>query len=1245
MTRKIELSCLAKSGASLMAIVVACGSTNAYAQVSSGTNAPAATVPEPATASVGGQAVEEKNEIVVVGTRQSQQSAINRKKRAKTATDSIVADDIGSFPDRNVAEAVSRVPGVALNRNEFGEGDGIAVRGNSSNLVRVEMDGIGVQSTHGVALGVDNGRSADFRELPAELVKSIDVVKGSTADMTEGGLGGSIQIKTRSGLDFKKPYYSLRLGGQRNSLDRQITPDITAVASHKFFGDRLGVIMSGTYNGIHNDGHIMENTTSNNRNYVRFFDFDNSPEKTFSFNPATVGTDDADLAIANATAPDGTTLTPRELVTLASGATTKAQCFTIFPHLAATAVAAARAERVLEQATCLNQWNDYSPSLVRALAPSQHDKRISIDARADFRVNDDLVVFVKGTQANRKVDDKFRTFTPGSLPGLGPNGSFVDTTTGYPRVRSVAPGTPGVGYYLLDPQYGLNVVGNNATLGHVVNVVPGSVTVDENHNVTQMTTTHNNVSVDQISNTIDTKTRYLQAGAEYRRGRLEIDAMAGKADATTTRYDMRTSRFFEYGNATWAVQPNGLWNVEPATPYDLEDMNNFVRLAAPACVAGGTNPATCIGQNAAAPTVDNPAGTPQLLVRQMPLVSNSFNVQYSPRIGETSEKIAKLDVALRTEGILPFITRIKTGAQFRDQKLDSWGGGGYTVAAAVGTYRANAPPCTTGNNTPAGCYTPPIVVPTANVRGSFRACQPTATSTQSCNYGYVPSTALASVRSGVQTFTQAEMLTLLQGTLEHRDMTFFSGLPNRGDLPDLWTGIDVAGLFGQLGHAQNMNFSCVKKCMASDGQTYDQPLNHTDETVKNIYAMAEFEQRLPLGLLFNGNVGIRGVMTKVIGSGFMTLNAIRLVDPNNPLGQTFTQSFSENVTFNAKPKTDWLPTVNLNLWAFDEKIVFRAYGGKTVARPAPSRLFPGGTCTIVEAELDDPNGAGTFGCSGRIGNPRLKPFTAKSYNLSLEWYPNKDTMFSAALGKLDVSIGGQLAVTKELFPFAGSDQKDPVTGAPLADFAFNVPTWENGPGYKRNVYEFGAKTAFTFLPWFLRHTGADANLSIVKTDSGSGQRDPETGDVMLPVDESKYYTNVSLWYDDGKLNLRVAYQKRSDRFSCITPCGGNTIDFNYPGDGYTNVRLNNAFGNGPLGYNPGVARFIDGSTFIDAKASYNITRNIQIYAEARNVTKQAQTESTGPYEHFADGTPKITRFRYGGRRIMSGVTLKFGAPN
>lgn len=1226
----------------VLGLILACGS-EAMAQTAPDPDAQTA----PAEADTPGGVTQDYDDVVVVGSRASQQSANARKKNARTATDSIVADDIGSFPDRNVNEAISRIPGVALSRNEFGEGDGVAVRGNGPDLTRVELDGIGVQSTNALAIANATGRGADLRELPAELVKSVDVVKGSTADMTEGSLGGTVQIKTRTGLDFKKPYFSIRAGAQQNSLGRDWTPDFNGVAASKFFEDRLGVIVSGTYSKIQNNGHGFENTTSNNRGYSRLFDFDQSPEKTFSYNPATVGTDAADVAFANSRAPDGTTLTPRELVTLAAGATSKAQCLQIFPDnpngnsgtVTGQTLALQRQQRILEQQTCLNQWNDYTPSLIRNFMNEQNDTRYSIDARIDYRVTDELTVFAKGTIANRKVHDQNRSRTPVTMFNQNLNGTFVDTTTGYPRRRSVSPNAA-AGYNLFDPIYGYNAVTTgsnastvtNATTGNVLNVVPGSVKVDSLHNVTQMTLTNNSVGIDQIENTIDTKTKYAQLGAEYRGDKLEIDLWGGYTKASTSRADMRTSRSYAYGDATLTVQPNGLWDVALPSNYDETNPANFVQLNPPACVSGGTNPATCTGQNAVNAGPNGPA-TPAYLVSQMPLTTPNFSIQYTPALGESVEKTAKFDLSYKTNDDLPFLTRFKFGAMYRSQDIKRWNNGGYTVSPAIGTFGT------------AG-YVPAVIVPTAIVRGSYRACQPTAGSSAagglSCNYGFVPSTNPANVRSGVDTLTPDQLRDLFARTLEAPTSQYFGDLPNRGNLPPAWQGIRTDKLFEELGASQFMNFDCLKSCMGSDGKMYDQPVTRATETIKNIYGMFDFEQRLPWGLVFNGNAGVRGVFRTVKGSGLQTIRVVRTTASYNPANPDaaagiINYDYSQPVTIDSSTK-DWLPSVNLNLWGFDDSLVFRVYGGKTLAWPNMNLMVPGGTCTAYdEREVLDPAPDDTAGCpSGRVGNPGLKPFTAWNYNASLEWYPNADTLFSITYGKLDVKIGNPINATLLTRPFAGSTQTNPVTGEALADVVFSVPTYDNGPGYKRDIWEFSVKTAYTFLPWFLKYTGVDANLSILTSAVTNGQQDPLTGDTMLPPDESKYYANASLWYDDGKLNMRLSYQYRTQRFSCITPCGGNTVDINYPGNQWTNVRLV------APGYNPGVPRFNDSSTFIDAKISYNITRNFQVYLEGRNMTREAQTVSTGGYTDFADGTPKIMRLLYGGRRIMGGVRVQFG---
>lgn len=1183
--------------------------------------------------------------ITVVGTRAAQQSGNDRKRNAKTATDSIVADDIGSFPDRNVNEALSRLPGVALERNEFGEGSGVAVRGNGLDLTRVELDGIGVQSTTALSLGADGGRSADLTALPAELVKSIDVVKGSTADMTEGSLGGTIQIKTRTGLDFARPYLSVRVGGERNSLGREITPDGNVVAATQLFGGRLGLLGNVTYRRIQNNSHGMEMTTSNNRHYNRLWDLDNSPEKTFAYNPDTVGTDRADVAMANSTSGvGGVALTPRQLVGISAAAQSKGDCAAAFPLIATpasgdtTARQNQRIQRVRELNSCLNQWNDYTPSLLRDFMTSQEEERYAIDLRADFELTDDLIIWGKYNRSDRIINDQNRSRNPvADLVWANPAGYTTVGNTGTPRIRGIADAAP-PGFYLYNTgsSYAVNGTSGtpaggrgNAIAGNVLNVVPGSVVVDEAHNVTAMTLTNSRVSIDQISNDWNNKTSYIQAGADYNTDRLEVNFMAGMTNASSSRTDKRSARGFTYGDAQLALQPSGLWAVEYPEGYDPSNPDQYVQLNAPLCVTASQRPPSCIGQAAVDPSYVDPDGSPAYTVGQMPLTTRDFSVIYRPRAGESSEQIAKLDLAFETEDLVPFFTRIKVGGQYRRQEIASWGGGGRTVQSAQGVYGQPG-------------YVPAIVVPSANVDGVFRGCQETpgsqAAGGLSCNYGFVPNSALGEVRSGTDTLTPDQLRQLFASTIEKNDSTFFNGFPGGGTLPQGWEGVDIDKLFAALGANQFLNLDCLKQCVGSDGQVYDQPVNRSNETTMNVYGMVEFEQPLPLELEFNGNVGVRGVFREVNSVGSLDLETIRLIDPSNPLGATYTVSYTENVDFTGK-LSNWLPTFNFNLWGFDEQVALRFYGGKTVANVPVTRLSPAGDCTIDERNVLEGEDGDVFGCGGRIGNPDLDPFTAWNYNISAEWYPNRDTLFSVAYHRLDVQIGAPRTVTVDRNLFAGSNELDPITGQPLSNLVFSVPTYENGPGYKRSGLEFQAKTAFTFLPWIFRYLGADWNYSTLTSDTTEGGiRDPLSGDYLPPENESADYMNTSLWYDDGKLNIRLTHQKRSSVFTCVTPCGGNSVSKNYPGDGWTNVDVSPDND----GWNPGVARYTDGSTFIDGKISYYVLPNIQLYVEGRNLTREARVTSTGGFENFADGTPRVFRVNYGGRRFMAGITARFG---
>ncbi len=179
-------------------------------------------------------------DIVVVGTRASDRSAQDTKRESDQIVDSVVAEDIGALPDFNVAEALQRVPGIALDRNEFtGEGSGVSVRG--LNQITTSLAGRSIFS------GV--GRSLNLGEIPAGLVGRVDVYKSPQADQIEAGLGGTVDVKLRSPADLKKFTASVTARGIYRRLSDSFNPSFSAMAGNNWHvgGGKLGVLVSGIY--------------------------------------------------------------------------------------------------------------------------------------------------------------------------------------------------------------------------------------------------------------------------------------------------------------------------------------------------------------------------------------------------------------------------------------------------------------------------------------------------------------------------------------------------------------------------------------------------------------------------------------------------------------------------------------------------------------------------------------------------------------------------------------------------------------------------------------------------------------------------------------------------------------------------------------------------------------------------------------------------------------------------------------
>jgi len=136
-------------------------------------------------------------DIVVTGYRSSLAKSTNAKRAATGFTDSIFAEDIGKFPDTNIAESFNRIPGITITRDVTGEGTNVAIRGLGSNFTNVTLNGatIAVASSGATdAQGTD--RSVDLSFFPTDLFTKLTVNKSYTADLLEGGAAGNVDLRS-----------------------------------------------------------------------------------------------------------------------------------------------------------------------------------------------------------------------------------------------------------------------------------------------------------------------------------------------------------------------------------------------------------------------------------------------------------------------------------------------------------------------------------------------------------------------------------------------------------------------------------------------------------------------------------------------------------------------------------------------------------------------------------------------------------------------------------------------------------------------------------------------------------------------------------------------------------------------------------------------------------------------------------------------------------------------------------------
>ncbi len=180
--------------------------------------------------------------IEVRGLRASMKASINAKRFSDAVVDAVTAEDIGKFPDGDVGESLGRIPGVTVNR-QFGQGQQVSIRGASAQLTRTLLNGHSVASTGWFdQQAID--RSFNYSLLPPEMISGIEVYKSSQADITEGGIGGTVVVKTRKPLDLDANTLFLSAKGDYGTVSEATDPAVSGLYSWANEDETFGVLVS-----------------------------------------------------------------------------------------------------------------------------------------------------------------------------------------------------------------------------------------------------------------------------------------------------------------------------------------------------------------------------------------------------------------------------------------------------------------------------------------------------------------------------------------------------------------------------------------------------------------------------------------------------------------------------------------------------------------------------------------------------------------------------------------------------------------------------------------------------------------------------------------------------------------------------------------------------------------------------------------------------------------------------------------
>jgi len=1074
-----------KCGVSAAAICALLPATPAFAQAQPAQPGEQTAADDQTNVTAGVSSPEEEAEgtIVVTGIRRSLKRSQDIKRESDVIVDSVTAEDISALPDRSVTEALQRIPGVAIDRFAAGrdpdhfstEGSGVVVRGLT--YVRSELNGRDTFTAN-------NGRGLSFSDVPSELLGGVDVFKSPSADMVEGGISGTVNLRTRLPFDQARRGWTLAGSAEMSwgDLRKEYAPTFSVLASNRWdtpIGE-IGLLGSFAYSKLlwRSDGLQISNFGT------RTLYSDGTRNDVIPFTGAT--------AQGSVYLPRGAAMRTQDTDRKRYGYSAAAQWKSTDDSLLATLQFLRSDSR--------ESWTEHALEIATDNVTSNGDSRAVPGTSLEF---DDDGVFDNGviTGPSGWRDDQNNT------AAWGGNGD----------VRT--------------PRYGLQ--SNNITRQQRSRYI----TADYGANLKWNATDRITVNLDYQH--VKSKVKQLDVGlwaSSFQNAAIDLNGNS-----------IPTIRF------TPPEVCSG-----PATNSPCTDL------------AGGAS-----DQNPSYYGVDGQGN-----------VHNSFADPYNTfwrsamdhvEDSDGNEDAARIDV----DYAFPqndWLTSIRAGVRYADRDN----------VARFSTYNWGVLSEIWGGSGPVWLSDPVDGVP-GGTGGS-----PTAGAGEVFSF---------------PNFLRGEAGDPLMGD----PRLFYAGNPvsDYGQMSD----------FGQLINSEwrASTSDCVpgggdwgplaQRCGVVAGTPFlPQEINPVGETNKAIYLMARFNHEFAGGQRLSGNFGVRYSRTKRKSQGLQVFSlrdfdtdaecaTPRTDDQGNPLPPTPFCSLPVDVRQDARDFANgaqidtpasigynyWLPSLNVKL-EVGRGLQFRLGFSKSITPPDFGLTRNFYNLTLATNQEDIEAGGGLPIARSTVGNPYLKPIEGTNFDLSAEWYFNRNGVGQLTVAAFMKRLKGVLTNGTERLTFTNN-------GATF-DAIVTTPVNSDDVG-KIKGFEVAYQQVYDFLPGFLSGLGVNASYTYVKSSgvrqSTLSETDPDVAagnnanvdTSYLPLQGlSKHTINFTPFYEKGPLSIRFAYNWRS-KFLLTTR------DVIVP---FAPI-MNNATGQ------------------LDASVFYSFTKNVKFGIQAVNLTNEVTKTS------------------------------------